>query len=195
MTDSGYMKFDGNIVLMANMQEFSTFNAFLPTLTNTEFSSNTLTSQLDVASTGEINMKLRVLTTNTSFSGQLYAFITYNSNSSDLKYLNFTDLIMIPVTVTPGLNSVTVTGNYFLDQRVLYDMSDAVLQKYTTDAFAQYILFNNAHWLNFQLQQTGRAVEAPALSFDEPVQENTSVSPVVDQQAVNIEETIINPQP
>ena len=136
--DKGKTSFEGNAVLLANNQGFCLFKGFKPTLETNQFSSITMTSTVDSLNSNTIDLNLRVLTSNPSFSGELYLFVNYDSNSTSLKYLGFTDVVMIPLEVTPTLNSVTAIGYYFLDQSEQYSISKGVTGKYSQDAFEQY---------------------------------------------------------
>lgn len=136
--DTGKVNFQGNLVLIVNNQGYSVFDQFLPTISNSQFSSATLISEVASSESDTITFTLRVLTSNPNFAGEIYLFLNYNAESTDLKYLNFTDVVPIPITVTSSSNSIRVTGNYFLDQRGQYNISDAVAQKYAKDAFEMY---------------------------------------------------------
>lgn len=138
MQDVGKINFQGNVALIANNQGYSIFDQFLPTLSTAQFSAATLVSEVGSTDSNSIKFTLRVLTSNPNFSGDLFLFVSYNSNSTDLKYLNFTDVVSIPLTVTPTANSVKVSGSYFLDQRSQYNISEAVALRYAKDAFESY---------------------------------------------------------
>lgn len=138
LLDSGKTSFEGNAVLLASNQGFSVFKAFTASIDTNEFSSVTMTSTVDSQDSNSINLNIRVLTANPSFSGELFLFINYNSNSSSLKYLNFTDVVMIPLDISPTLNSVTAIGTYYLDQSEQYSTAKAVENKYNLDTFEQY---------------------------------------------------------
>ena len=136
--DTGSINFQGNIALIAKAEGFSVFDQFLPTMSNNQFSSATLLSEIGSIKSDTVKFTLRVLTTSTSFSGNLYVFLNYNSNSTDLKYINFTDIMVLPITVLPTQNFIRVTGTYYLDQRQQFNISKAVAQTYSVDAFEEY---------------------------------------------------------
>lgn len=136
--DPGKISFNGNAILMADDKGFAVYNSFLQTLDTNQFTSSLLSSEAGTTDTNEIDIKLRVLTSSPTFEGELYIFVNYNSNSTDLKYLNFTDVIMVPVRISPQQNLITVIGTYYLDQNQQYSLQEAIENKYVFDTFEQY---------------------------------------------------------
>lgn len=138
--DTGKIDFNGNIVYIGGNQGFAVFDQFVPTISNAQFSSASLVSDVGSANSDTVKFTLRVYTDlpATGISGDIFIFLSYNSYSSDLKYLNFTDVVPIPITVTPDANVVKVTGSYFLDQKSQYNISEAVRQSYSKNAFEMY---------------------------------------------------------